>query len=643
MALVFSYLRMSTKKQLDGDSYRRQFEGAEEWIKKGGHQLVETLEDIGLSAYHGKHKHRGRLGQFLEKIQEGRIPSGSIFLVENLDRLSREEISEAYQMFMGILSAGINIAVLKPQMTVYTKESVNDLVGLLLPLIYFYLAYTESANKADRLKKVWQQKRSQKGLIDGMYPAWCDLVKGTLILNAGAKAVKYIFERTAEGIGQNQLTGELNEKFSPLGRNAWNSSYVSSILNNRAVLGERQNYTFTKERVRVPIGEPIAGYYPRVIEDDLWLRVQGTKEKKKKMTGRTSDFINLFVGRIFNALDGHTLNLATNDKKERRFFSYGYVRKLAGSCPLSISYDDIEQAILKVLTEIKPIELKPNKNTSELRAKQQELAGIEKRLKELGEEIQDPNIGKLKQVISSVSLLEAKKIELEKIVNQMMIADKAENKLPEVHTLIEMLANANDQRDARMKLRNLIAETIERIDVRPEKHYGRIFAVVQVKLREGLVKQIFVGPGIASKTAKAIAPTCSELVKVDSKKPLLAGIAKLVINPPKVVALGVIPDDLEGASMVYLEQIRGQHRPENYRMIPSKIARFVDFLGGELPTRTIDGKRWNNFKKWLSNQKEITPLTAKINHGRAREFVRWLVGHDKCDDIDGLNVPFNVE
>ena len=37
MALVYSYIRFSTKKQADGDSKRRQIEMGEEWIARTGH------------------------------------------------------------------------------------------------------------------------------------------------------------------------------------------------------------------------------------------------------------------------------------------------------------------------------------------------------------------------------------------------------------------------------------------------------------------------------------------------------------------------------------------------------------------------------------------------------------------------------
>ena len=53
MALVYSYIRFSSKKQAKGDSLRRQTEG-EEWIEKNGHTKASlTLHDLGVSAFRG--------------------------------------------------------------------------------------------------------------------------------------------------------------------------------------------------------------------------------------------------------------------------------------------------------------------------------------------------------------------------------------------------------------------------------------------------------------------------------------------------------------------------------------------------------------------------------------------------------------
>ena len=89
---AYSYLRFSTPEQSKGDSKRRQIEGAEEYAKANGLVLDEKLRDEGISAYSGANRDKGALGGFLKKVEKGLIPTGSVLIVESLDRLSRENV-----------------------------------------------------------------------------------------------------------------------------------------------------------------------------------------------------------------------------------------------------------------------------------------------------------------------------------------------------------------------------------------------------------------------------------------------------------------------------------------------------------------------------------------------------------------------
>src|SRR5262245_57183192 len=102
---VYSYVRFSQRKQRKGDSYRRQLEWGKKICEEKGWKLEEgfRLEDLGVSAFRGKNKTRGSLGAFLQAIEEGRVKSGSILLLESLDRLSREDIDPAWEVFRSIL------------------------------------------------------------------------------------------------------------------------------------------------------------------------------------------------------------------------------------------------------------------------------------------------------------------------------------------------------------------------------------------------------------------------------------------------------------------------------------------------------------------------------------------------------------
>lgn len=70
--------------------------------------------DRGFSAFHGVHKTKGALGQFLDLVEAGKIPAGSILLIENIDRLSREDMATALGTVLGIIEHDITIQVLTP-------------------------------------------------------------------------------------------------------------------------------------------------------------------------------------------------------------------------------------------------------------------------------------------------------------------------------------------------------------------------------------------------------------------------------------------------------------------------------------------------------------------------------------------------
>lgn len=91
----FSYLRMSSAAQLAGDSLRRQTQAAREYADKHGLELQEEdqLRDLGVSGFRGDHlAEDAGLGGFIAAVRSGRVTHGSVLLIEDLDRLSRQAI-----------------------------------------------------------------------------------------------------------------------------------------------------------------------------------------------------------------------------------------------------------------------------------------------------------------------------------------------------------------------------------------------------------------------------------------------------------------------------------------------------------------------------------------------------------------------
>jgi hypothetical protein len=124
--MAYSYVRFSTPSQQEGASFQRQMEKATKFALDHGLTLNTELNmtDIGVSAYRGKNARTGALAGFLEAVHKEYVPEGSYLLVENIDRLSRDDFFEAQTLFQQLIVSGINIAVLATG-EVYSHERLK--------------------------------------------------------------------------------------------------------------------------------------------------------------------------------------------------------------------------------------------------------------------------------------------------------------------------------------------------------------------------------------------------------------------------------------------------------------------------------------------------------------------------------------
>ena len=308
MPLAFSYLRMSRPEQMRGDSLRRQLEASRAYAAAHGLTLDESMQDLGISAFRGKNRTEGTLGAFIKAIEDGHVPAGSVLIVENLDRLSREQVSTALRLFLTITGAGVTIVTLSDGQ-VYSKEAVDrDFTKLLMSIVYMARAHDESAMKSARVSEAWKAKRA-RALADptvkltGLTPAW-------LVLNADRKSfrvkedraavVRRIFQECAAGIGAASIAKRLNEDgVRPFGRSGrgWHPSSVKKVLESEAAIGIFQPHVKTDGR-RIPEGAAIRAYFPAIIEEELFHAARAAVASRRSgasgQKGRT--YSNLFAG-----------------------------------------------------------------------------------------------------------------------------------------------------------------------------------------------------------------------------------------------------------------------------------------------------------------------------------------------------------
>ena len=301
--LAYSYIRMSTDIQLRGDSLRRQQEFSRKYAADHDLTLVDDfkLQDIGVSAFKGANIASGSLGRFLELVKNKEIPTGSYLLVESLDRISRQAIMESLTVFLDITRSGINIVTLVDNHLYPAGKA--DFAELIYSLTVLSRAYEESKTKSVRLSAAWSNKRHQldSKKLTRVAPAWLTLSadRSTFTVVTGRNLiVQRIFNEAEQGFGSFSIARRLNvDRVDTFGTSrGWQESYVTKILINRAVLGEFQPHWYQDGR-RVPKGEPIVGYFPAIVSEEQFLRVQSARRLRKVQgAGRKGpEYRNLFT------------------------------------------------------------------------------------------------------------------------------------------------------------------------------------------------------------------------------------------------------------------------------------------------------------------------------------------------------------
>jgi DNA invertase Pin-like site-specific DNA recombinase len=136
------------------------------------------LSDLRVSAFRGANAKIGTLAEFLDAIRIGRVLRGSVLIIESIDRLCRNKVGEALQLFISILNSGVSIVIREPRRT-YTPDSIIDIAALLEPLIDMSRAHEESATKSFRHKDAWAKKK-ERAATQGVpmtktSPRWLEL------------------------------------------------------------------------------------------------------------------------------------------------------------------------------------------------------------------------------------------------------------------------------------------------------------------------------------------------------------------------------------------------------------------------------------------------------------------------------------
>jgi DNA invertase Pin-like site-specific DNA recombinase len=288
---VYGYNRVSSEQQTWGDGERRQDQQLKDLCARKGWTLSDRrFSDRGVSAWKGKNRQEGALGELL-KIAK----SGDLIAIEDNDRFSRERTTKSLAALEEIVNRGITVYFVKTGVEV-TKENFNDPAVLFPNFFQSFLANQENEKRAYRIRSAMESKRQQieAGKVPfGRLPAWLTWSakpktegRKPVPITDKVKAVRRVYKLCLEGKGVRAIALAMRDT-PPIAnhkRANWNGYFVYRLLKDRAVFGEH-----------TPSGTP--SVFPAIIDEADFLRVAEKLKARKHQTVRARVAnSNLFSG-----------------------------------------------------------------------------------------------------------------------------------------------------------------------------------------------------------------------------------------------------------------------------------------------------------------------------------------------------------
>lgn len=307
MVQAYSYIRWSSKKQSTGDSLERQLDYARKIASEHHLELVEIV-DKGVSAFKGKNASDGELGRFIDAVEAKRIPNNCWLIVENLDRISRDNIVKSTRLFTHLIELGVTV-VTGMDDKIYSYDSVvANPTELMYSLMLFMRANEESKTKSSRtvknalgmIRKHQEGERSVDGYpfaieVVGSHPFFVDTSEGVVKPHPlYFDAARLILTKRADGWGTNRIKKYLDATVPPpLNRRnktlkTWSHDTIRRLPHTEQILGIRR---VTLEGIEYELKD----YYPRLVSDDEYQKLQYVLSKRK-VNSTSRNHVGLFTG-----------------------------------------------------------------------------------------------------------------------------------------------------------------------------------------------------------------------------------------------------------------------------------------------------------------------------------------------------------
>lgn len=481
------------------------------------------MTDAGRSAYNRDDFDSYALGEFAAHLKAGRVKKGSYLLLENLDRLSRENVGVAVERFLSLVNGGAVVVQLLPKPTEFRRPV--DMMQVMQATLELSRGHSESAMKAERQAKFQAAKREAvrgsgavalckprhdrpAGPTDRL-PGWVryDVDAGRLVLiPERAATVRRVYELARGGLGAAAVAGRLNADGVPvIGRThlavrgqretppaererravRWTESTVYHLLRTRAAIGEYQPHVGRGRAGRRPDGDPVPEYFPQAVPPPLFWEVQQILAGRRTARhGRRGKHTNLLAGLLHDARTGGSLTYK-HGLKGRPAVLIPTLAKQAGAVWTSFPAGPLEAALLDSLREVDPTDVWPPADPGpDAAAVAADLAATDALIAKWKARMDDPEL--VDVVADKLKGLGVRRKELSAAVDagRREAGAPAADSLAGVRTLADALA-ADPSDDARERLRAALRRAVSAVRClfAPGRGSEDRLALVQVEFR----------------------------------------------------------------------------------------------------------------------------------------------------------------
>ena len=451
-------------------------------------------------------RHDRRAGAFIGDVEANRVSKGSVLLVESLDRLTRQQIGDALELFLKLLRLGITIITRTPEQ-VLDRASINDVPTLFTVIIVFVRANEESELKSKRIGDGWldlreKVRRGERKIATRHTVPWVRVADGQFeVVDDLADIVRRIFQMALDGMGARTICTTLNhEQVKPIGGKAkyWHEPYIALLLRNRAVIGEYQ-----PKRYRKVWGDAIKNYYPVIIGKKTFDAVAAVLAGRRRSPGKTGKYVtNLFPHLLWDDLGNANYVLKRDNNHTLTIRNAAAVAGAGDGAYNSFNYSALEAALLATLPKIEPADLLPTDNSNlpqKITAAEKRLAGLDKKITTISRRIthEEETDALMNIVVDLDKQRKSAKNELQALQSQQTQPTLLESvkDIQSITWLLRRRLKGTALRETRMKLRLVIGRLVERIGItveQPDPNRRVKIARCRVRLRSGRERSLWV-------------------------------------------------------------------------------------------------------------------------------------------------------